>query len=89
MYRIDGEMVGVGGLARIARGDIQLPDARFFGGERHGKRAAHRAHLAGERELADHGGVRRQGLGLPGGDEDAEQDRKIVYGAGLFPVGGR
>ena len=89
MYGIDGEMVGVRRLARVARGDVQLPDARLFRGERHRERAAHRAHLAREGELADHGGVRRQRPGLPGGDENAEQDREIVYGAGLFPAGGR
>ena len=48
MYRIDGEMVGVRRLARVARGDVQLPDAGLLGGERHGERAAHRAHLARE-----------------------------------------
>ena len=89
MYGIDGEMVGVRRLARVARGDVQLPDAGLFRGERHGERAAHRAHLARERKLADHGGVRRQRLCLPGSDENAEQDREIVHGAGLFPVGGR
>ena len=89
MYGIDGEMVGVRRLARVARGDVQLPDARLFRGERHRERAAHRSHLAREGEFADHGGVRRQRPGLPGGNEDAEQDREIVYGAGLFPVGGR
>ena len=89
MYRVDGEPVGERRLAGVARRDEQLGYACLFGGKRHRQRPAHGAHLAGERQLADHGGVRREGLRLSGGDENAEQDRKIVHGPRLLPVGRR
>ena len=47
-HGIDGQTVGIRGLLRVGRRDVDRTEVRASRRERHGERAAHRTQLAGE-----------------------------------------
>ena len=55
-------------------------------GDHHGQYAAHRAHLAGQRQLPQKGGGVQRHAQLTGGFEQRQQQRQIIYGAFFFHV---
>ena len=86
----DVKPLHAGGLARILRREQQRAHAALARGHRHGERAAHAEHAAGEGELTDR---RDAGKALrverAAGGEDGERDGQVIGRALLLDVGGR
>ena len=88
LYPVDRQAVGQRGFRGVLGGDIQSPDAHTGGAQRHGQHTGDGAQRAGKAQLAQKGGVLRQGLQLLRCGQNTQQDGQIVQCA-LLPDPGR
>ena len=87
LHRVDRQPAGQGGLGGVLRRDVQLPDPASGGGHGHGEHPGDGPQGPRQGQLPQKGGLRRRGLDVPLGGQDAQKDGQIVHGA-LLPQGG-
>ena len=88
LHTVDGQAVGQRGLGGIGGGNVQLPHSLPGGKHGHGQHAGNGPQGAGQAQLAQKGGVLRQGPHLSRGGHDPQQDGQVIDGA-LLPQPGR
>ena len=83
-HGIDREAPGQGGLRRVLRRDIQLPDAQPRRGHGHGQHPLHRPQGPGKAQLPQEGGPLPRGLDVPLGGQEPQEDGQVVDRALFF-----
>jgi len=83
-HAVDRQPVRQRGLGGIFRRNIQLPDAKFPRGHRHGQHAAHRPELSLEADLAQERALPLRLTHRPGGNKNTQQNWQIIERTGLF-----
>ena len=78
---------GLGSFRGVLGGDIQGADAAFGSGQSHGQNAGYRPQGAVQRQLAQKGSIRRDGLQLAAGNKKRKQQGQIIHRAGLADIG--